>query len=406
MKKVILFFLCFCITFLTFAESNVKLNKEMYVKENLRLRTEESTSSSIIDVMRIGSKIKIIKLGKEEIIDKINSNWVQIEVLDGKSKEGKTITKGTKGWCFGGYLAEYVGKYDYIDLTDRDYKIRKIDFKSKSDETAWYKLAGYYFFDSPRKIIYEPEEELTPWGRDYIIWDHGCSYISYADGIWGYSCGGDCEEYELESISTDGKTFFMKNKYNYHTSWKIDGEYLYIGSYRYYKFTGPDCYKKFLKKSVRNYNESIKPYQNISYENKVLVSKVSLKILKALSSGNIKTYSKYVPKNSNVKIKIGNYQYNTDFSYNDLLKETEEVKAAFAFMKDDFSSHLNELDSIQPNINEFLRTTTVAMKQDFPEADIIVEYIIDYYAEVEFFFKKDKDSVIFIGLKEYAGFGL
>ena len=83
-----------------------------------------------------------------------------------------------------------------------------------------------------------------------------------------------------------------------------------------------------------------------------------------------------------------------------------EVKAAFAFMKDDFSSHLNELDSIQPNINEFLRTTTVAMKQDFPEADIIVEYIIDYYAEVEFFFKKDKDSVIFIGLKEYAGFGL
>ena len=125
MKKVILFFLCFCITFLTFAESNVKLNKEMYVKENLRLRTEETTSSSIIDVMRIGSKIKIIKLGKEEIIDKINSNWVQIEVLDGKSKEGKTITKGTKGWCFGGYLAEYVGKYDYIDLTDRDYKIRK-----------------------------------------------------------------------------------------------------------------------------------------------------------------------------------------------------------------------------------------------------------------------------------------
>ena len=403
MKKVIFIFLGFCITVLAFAESNVQLNKEMYVKENLRLRSEESTSSSIVDVMRIGSKVKIIKLGKEETIDKINSNWVQIEILEGKSKDGKTISKGIKGWCFGGYLAEYVGKYDYIDLTDRDYKIRKIDFKSKSDETAWYKLAGYYFVGSPRTTISDPEEIDTPWGKDYGSFGRGCHSISYNNGIWTHGGDGEAEEFELESVSTDGKTFSMKNKY-YSQTWRIDGEYLYIGSTSYYKITGPDCYKRFLKQFIKNYNESIKQFKNTNSGNNELLNKVPFEILKALSAGDIKTYSKYVPKKSNVKLKIGDYQYNSDFSYDDLLNETEEVKAAFAFMKNDFSSHLNELDSIQPNINEFIRTTTVNMKKDFPEADTIVEYIFNKYEEVEFFFKKDKDSLILIGLKEYAVF--
>lgn len=35
MKKVVLFLLCFCTAIQMFSESNVQLNKEMYVKENI-----------------------------------------------------------------------------------------------------------------------------------------------------------------------------------------------------------------------------------------------------------------------------------------------------------------------------------------------------------------------------------
>ncbi len=302
-----------------------------------------------------------------------------------------------------GVLADYVGKYDYIDLTDDEYKVQKIDFKSKLDEAAWNKLAGYYFVGGPRNTIPDPEEINTPWGKDYGNFGLGCHYISYSNGIWTHGGDGEAEAFELESISQDGKSFSMKNKYHTET-WRTEGEYLYLGARVFYKITGPDCYKRFLRQFIKNYNESIQTYKNTNFENSDLVKKISFEILKALSSGDIKTYSKYVQKDSNVKLKIGDYRYNTDFSYNDLLNETEEVKNAFAFMKTDFLSHLNELDSIKPNINEFIRTTTADMEKDFPEADILVEYIFNKYEEIEFFFKTERDSVTLIGVKEYAEF--
>ena len=55
--------------------------------------------------MSAGTKVKILEVGKAETIDGISSNWVQVEVQSGaKDRGGKTITKGTVGWCFGGYL--------------------------------------------------------------------------------------------------------------------------------------------------------------------------------------------------------------------------------------------------------------------------------------------------------------
>ena len=83
----------------------VAVNKKMVCNDNLRLRSEEATSSNIITTMSKGTKVKILKLGKAEIIDGINSNWVQIELLsDAKDKDGKSIKTGTIGWCYGGYL--------------------------------------------------------------------------------------------------------------------------------------------------------------------------------------------------------------------------------------------------------------------------------------------------------------
>ena len=89
----------------TSIKTNVSVNRIMRATDNLRLRKEEATSSAIITTMQKGTMVKILKLGKAETIDGISSNWVQIEVQSGaKDRDGKPITPGTTGWCYGGYL--------------------------------------------------------------------------------------------------------------------------------------------------------------------------------------------------------------------------------------------------------------------------------------------------------------
>ena len=87
------------------SKTNVTVNKIMTVNENLRLRKAEITSSEIITTMQAGTKVKIIALGKHEVIDGISSNWVRVEVQsDAKDRNGNPIKAGTVGWCYGGYL--------------------------------------------------------------------------------------------------------------------------------------------------------------------------------------------------------------------------------------------------------------------------------------------------------------
>ncbi len=72
-------------------------------KENLRLRAKEDMSGETIITMRAGTPVLILSLGKEETIDGITDNWVQVETLftEGDFMPGKV------GWCFGGYLRNY-----------------------------------------------------------------------------------------------------------------------------------------------------------------------------------------------------------------------------------------------------------------------------------------------------------
>ena len=73
-------------------------------KENLRLRETGSTSGKAITTMQANTCVKILSLGKEETIDGITDNWVQVETQFGANDtEGKLI-HGEVGWCFGGYL--------------------------------------------------------------------------------------------------------------------------------------------------------------------------------------------------------------------------------------------------------------------------------------------------------------
>ena len=86
---------------------NVAPSKIMSVKENLKLRSGEATTTSVLTVMSAGTRVKILRLGKQATIDGITSNWVQVEVQAGaKDRDGKLIAAGTRGWCFGGYLSE------------------------------------------------------------------------------------------------------------------------------------------------------------------------------------------------------------------------------------------------------------------------------------------------------------
>lgn len=89
----------------SFPSNNVALNKTMSVTENLKLRSDEATSTQVLTVMSTGTKVKILELGKAENIDGICSNWVKVEVQSGATdKDGKEIKNGTVGWCYGGYL--------------------------------------------------------------------------------------------------------------------------------------------------------------------------------------------------------------------------------------------------------------------------------------------------------------
>ena len=73
-------------------------------KDNLRLRATGGTSGKAITTMQAGSIVFILSLGKEETIDCITDNWVQVETQFGANDtEGKLI-HGEVGWCFGGYL--------------------------------------------------------------------------------------------------------------------------------------------------------------------------------------------------------------------------------------------------------------------------------------------------------------
>ena len=73
-------------------------------QDNLRLRVNENTSGEIITTMKAGTYMIILSLGKEETIDSITDNWVEVELQTGaRNLEGDVIT-GTVGWCFGGYL--------------------------------------------------------------------------------------------------------------------------------------------------------------------------------------------------------------------------------------------------------------------------------------------------------------
>ena len=80
-------------------------DKTLVATENLRVRNYSSLSARTITTMKKGTKVKILEANEMEIIDDIHSCWVKIEILPGGiDTSNRSISSGTTGWCFLGYL--------------------------------------------------------------------------------------------------------------------------------------------------------------------------------------------------------------------------------------------------------------------------------------------------------------
>ena len=81
-------------------------NQIMAVKIPAVLRADPSIEKGTSMLKAVtGSRVQIIKVGKKQIIDNIESNWVKVKFLDGAKKvTGKDVSPDTVGWLFGGYL--------------------------------------------------------------------------------------------------------------------------------------------------------------------------------------------------------------------------------------------------------------------------------------------------------------
>lgn len=116
------------------SSTNVSPNKTMIVSENLKLRSAEATTSDVLTVMSAGTKVKILELGKAENIDGISSNWVKVEVQSGvKDRDGNTISRGTVGWCYGGYLAETTEANNFESIDTKEISDIKIEEAPKQE---------------------------------------------------------------------------------------------------------------------------------------------------------------------------------------------------------------------------------------------------------------------------------
>ena len=71
-----------------------KIQPTHEVIENLRLRLDQSQTAGIIRTMTEGSKVQILEVGNNELIDGTDANWVKVLTEDGYT-----------GWCFSGFLA-------------------------------------------------------------------------------------------------------------------------------------------------------------------------------------------------------------------------------------------------------------------------------------------------------------
>ena len=90
------------------APKQLNTGEEARVLENLRLRESPNTTAATITTMEQGSKVTILEIGSNAVIDGITAPWIKVQTPDGNI-----------GWCFGLYLREI-----RLDPSPEDFIIR------------------------------------------------------------------------------------------------------------------------------------------------------------------------------------------------------------------------------------------------------------------------------------------
>lgn len=79
--------------------------KSYVLEDNLKMRSGPNLSDEKLTTAVKGTKAKVVKCGRYEIIDNIYSRWVQVEFAPAVTdKDGKAFDGKKSYWCFGGYL--------------------------------------------------------------------------------------------------------------------------------------------------------------------------------------------------------------------------------------------------------------------------------------------------------------
>lgn len=130
------------------------------ITENLRLRSEGNTSSSIVTTLQAGSLVRIVGFGDEETIDGITDKWIKVETTDcSKDRDGNDFQTVLTGWCFGGYTQEI----PYHALYDEE-EARTFEEPVKSSTGDYYLTiwqTGYYGCLWKKVVYFGPAGQVT-----------------------------------------------------------------------------------------------------------------------------------------------------------------------------------------------------------------------------------------------------
>ena len=85
--------------------TNLEEGKSYVLEDNLNMRSGPNFSDEKLTTALKGTKVKVVKCARYEVIENIYSRWVQVEFAPAVTdKDGKAFDRKKSYWCFGGYL--------------------------------------------------------------------------------------------------------------------------------------------------------------------------------------------------------------------------------------------------------------------------------------------------------------
>lgn len=141
-----------------YAKSKIGLYNDVSSSKDFLLETQSYNDKKHAIILRAGSKVKILAVGREDTIGGIKSNWVTVEVQrNAYDKDGNKIPYGVIGKCFAvpftetestTYKADYAGGNGTV-ISEREDSRHRITIRKHMQ-----KLRISEFTDAKQRILY------------------------------------------------------------------------------------------------------------------------------------------------------------------------------------------------------------------------------------------------------------